>query len=96
MLQVRNAGKLCYTDKSLENKVRIKCTIGTVPPVVAEARSTIHKKELLKAVEKSRSQMYNFLDKPVSREQKRALYSAELDDIDEFDEVMRENRVCIQ
>ena len=73
--------------------MRIKCTIGTVPPVVAEARSTIHKKELLKAVEKSRSQMYNFLDKPVSREQKRALYSAELD---EFDEVMRENRVCMQ
>lgn len=90
---MRNAGKLCYTDKSLENKVRIKCSTDTVPPVVADARSTIVKRELLKAIERNRKQMYDFLEKPVSRDQKRIGHDSRIDQMDEFEKVIRENKV---
>jgi len=84
---------LCYTDKSLENKIRINCSTDIIPPIVAEARTTIYKKELVKAVEKNRKHMYNFLDKPVSRQNKRAHFNETKDEISRFEEVVRENQV---
>ncbi|XP_067930714.1 uncharacterized protein [Watersipora subatra] len=85
---VRNAGKLNYTDKSLENKVRIRCSTDTVSPIVAEARTTITKKELMRAVEKNRKRMYNFLEKPISRQNKRHTQNEE---IEAFEKVVEEN-----
>ena len=46
--QVRNANKLFYTDKSLQTKVRNNCSTDVVPPVVAQARSTLVRKEVTK------------------------------------------------
>lgn len=56
------------------------------------------KKEVLKAIEKNRKHMYKFLDKPVSRQDKRKLANSQQqidDQYDEFERMIEENKVRI-
>ena len=61
---------------------------------MAEARLTIVRREIIKAVEQNRKHMYSFLEKPVSRQDKKRLrQGTEIDAFDELEKVLEENTV---
>ena len=83
-------------DKKLTHNVRNQSSAERIPAVVAKARLTIRRKELLKEMEEARLRMYSFLrsDGQYQRDAE-TVFMSDIDEEEdgELDKAIKENQV---